>query len=181
MYTYFNDLNTRLLGLSLDSNDSHLAWLHEVYLKTGILVPFPIISDRNGTIARKYGMINTDNNTETLRNVFIIDDKGIIRLILVYPKEIGRSIPEILRSLQALQNVDKYNVNIPANFVNGDPFVQNNPNTYKELEKRIDELSENMNGMNWYLMFKTEEDIAKQMIKENDKIITKDDNIENKK
>ena len=79
---YFERLNTSLIGLSVDSNSSHLAWLYDIYLKTGIKVPFPIIADRNGNIARKYGMISNDvSTTETVRNVFIIDDKGIVRLI----------------------------------------------------------------------------------------------------
>lgn len=71
---YFEGLNACLIGLSVDSNSSHLAWLYDIYLKTGIRVPFPIIADRNGQIARKYGMISNDiSNTETVRNVFIID------------------------------------------------------------------------------------------------------------
>ena len=97
--TYFERLNTCLIGLSVDSNASHLAWVYEIYLKTGIRVPFPIIADRNGVIARKYGMISNDiSTTETVRNVFIIDDKGVVRLILVYPMNIGRNISEIFRN-----------------------------------------------------------------------------------
>ena len=88
-YTYFKQLNTELLGLSIDSNASHLAWVYDIYCKTGIKIAFPIIADRNGIVARKYGMIANDiSNTETVRNVFIIDDKGIIRTILVYPLNI---------------------------------------------------------------------------------------------
>ena len=78
---------------------------------TGIIIPFPIISDRSGEIARKYGMIATDiSNTETVRNVFIIDDKGKIRTILIYPMNIGRWIPEILRIVQALQVADEIGI-----------------------------------------------------------------------
>ena len=103
-HTYFKNLNTELLGLSVDSNSSHLAWVYDIYCKTGIKVDFPIIADRNGEIARKYGMISNDvSNTETVRNVFIIDDKGIVRTILIYPLNIGRFIPEIIRIVQALQ------------------------------------------------------------------------------
>ena len=87
-------MNTCLIGLSVDSNASHLAWLYDIFCKTGIKVPFPIIADRNGEIARKYGMISNDiSNAETVRNVYIIDDKGIIRLILIYPMKVGRCIP----------------------------------------------------------------------------------------
>ena len=96
--TYFKKLNAQLIGLSIDSNPSHLAWVYDIYHKTGIEVPFPVIADRSGEIARKYGMMSTvPNTTETVRNVFIIDDRGVIRTILIYPLNIGRCIPEILR------------------------------------------------------------------------------------
>ena len=102
--TYFNKINTCLIGLSIDSNPSHLAWMYDIYCKTGIVIPFPIIADRSGEIARKYGMISNDiSTTETVRNVFIIDDKGIVRTIFVYPLNVGRFIPEIIRTVQALQ------------------------------------------------------------------------------
>ena len=106
-HTYFKQMNTELLGLSVDSNSSHLAWMYDIYCRTGIKISFPIIADRNGQIARKYGMIANDiSNTETVRNVFIIDDKGIVRTILIYPMNVGRFIPEIIRIVQALQMSD---------------------------------------------------------------------------
>ncbi len=95
-----------------------MAWLNDIYQKTGIEVPFPIIADQNGNIARRYGMISNDiDTTKTVRNVFIIDDKGIVRAIFVYPMNVGRCIPEILRTIEALQTADKYNVSTPANWV----------------------------------------------------------------
>ena len=152
---YFNKLNTSLLGLSIDSNSSHLAWLYNIYLKTGIVIPFPVIADRSGEIARKYGMLSTlPNTTETVRNVFIIDDKGIIRVILTYPLNIGRCIPEIIRIIEALQTADCNNAVIPANWIPGQPIIVPKPNTYKELEERVKEINENRNGMSWYLSFK---------------------------
>ena len=108
--TYFKERNASLIGLSVDSNSSHLAWVYDIYLRTGIRIPFPIIADRNGNIARKYGMIsNNISNTQTVRNVYLIDPEGIIRLILIYPMNVGRCIPEILRALEALQVSDKCN------------------------------------------------------------------------
>ena len=104
---YFEERNTCLIGISVDSNASHLAWLYDIYCKTGVSVPFPIIADRNSKIAREYGMIsNIVNNSETLRNVFIIDPEQTVRLIFTYPMEIRRSISEILRSIDALQISD---------------------------------------------------------------------------
>ena len=153
--TYFNKLNADLIGLSIDSNPSHLAWLYDIYQRTGIEVPFPIIADRSGEIARKYGMVSTvPNTTETVRNVFIIDDKGVIRTILIYPLNIGRCIPEILRILEALQTADCNNAATPANWVPGQPIIVPKPNTYLELKERNIDIKKNNNGMSWYLSFK---------------------------
>ena len=161
--TYFEELNTKLIGLSVDSNPSHLAWLYDIYMKTGVKVPFPIIADLGGSIARRYGMISNDvNSNETVRNVFIIDDKGIIRLILVYPMNIGRCIPEILRALKALQTADKYEVSTPANWVEGEPVIQKSPRTFDELLNRMNEIEENRNGMSWYLSFKNVDEREEQ-------------------
>lgn len=153
--TYFEKLNTCLLGLSVDSNSSHLAWAYDIYCKTGVRIPFPIIADRNGEISRKYGMISNDvSTTETVRNVYIIDDKGIVRLILVYPLNVGRCIPEILRALQALQIADENSGSTPANWVPCEPMVISPPKTFEELLQRNEEIRQNRNGMSWYLSFK---------------------------
>ena len=154
-YQYFEKLNTFLLGLSIDSNASHLAWMHDIYCMTGIVLPFPIVADRNGSIARKYGMISNDiSTTETVRNVFIIDDKGIVRVILVYPLNIGRFIPEILRIIQSLQMADCSKSSTPANWIPGQPVIMPSPRTYPQLQERLNYISQNNNGMNWYLTFK---------------------------
>lgn len=154
-HPYFKDLNTELLGLSVDSNSSHLAWMYDIYCKTGIKVSFPVIADRNGQIARKYGMIANDiSNTETVRNVFIIDDKGIIRTILIYPLNIGRFIPEIIRIVQALQMADCSKGSTAANWIPNQPVIIAPPKTFKELQERKEEIEENRNGLTWYLSFK---------------------------
>lgn len=151
----FESLNTNLLGLSVDSNNSHLEWLYEIYCRTGVRVPFPIIDDRTSVISRLYGMIAPDvDSTQTVRNVFIIDDNGIVRAIFVYPMEIGRCIPEILRTICALQVAKKNDASMPANWMVGEPGIMNKPNTYNELEERINFIQENRNGLSWYLSFK---------------------------
>lgn len=154
-YTYFQNLNTDLLGLSIDSNASHLAWMYDIYCKTGVKIPFPIIADRSGQIARKYGMIANDiSNTETVRNVFIIDDKQIIRTILVYPLNIGRFIPEIIRIIQALQMADCSKGSTPANWIPGQPVIIPTPQTFCALQERNREIQNSRNGISWYLSFK---------------------------
>ena len=165
--TYFKKLNTCLIGLSIDSNASHLAWLYDIYLKTGIKVPFPVIADRSGEIARKYGMIsNTVSSTETIRNVFIIDDTGIIRTILVYPMNVGRCIPEILRIVETLQITDCNKASIPANWILGHPIIDPSPKTFEELQETVRTIEKEKNGMNWYLSFKNLE--CDKQLKENE-------------
>jgi peroxiredoxin (alkyl hydroperoxide reductase subunit C) len=150
----FSDRNTQLIGLSVDSNPSHLEWLNNIYKATGIKVPFPIIADRDASIARKYGMISPEvNNTATVRNVYIIDDKGIIRTILIYPMTNGRNIPEILRILDALQTTDKDKVSTPANWLPGQPVIAPSPQTFDTLLDRVTN-PEGLSCMDWYLCFK---------------------------
>lgn len=162
-YTYFQKLNTELLGLSIDSNASHLAWIYDIYCKTGIKLPFPIIADRNGQIARKYGMISNDvSTTETVRTVFIIDDKGIVRTILIYPLNIGRFIPEIIRIIQALQMADCSNGSTAANWMPSQPVIVRPPQTFYELEERQKYINENQNGISWYLSFKEPPEICEK-------------------
>ena len=153
-YTYFEQLNTDLLGLSIDSNSSHLAWLNDIYMKTGIRIPFPIIADRSGQIARKYGMIAGDiSTTATVRNVFIIDEKQIVRTILIYPMNVGRFIPEIIRIIQALQVADCSESSTPANWMPNQPVILPMPQTVKQMEERLKSIQENKNGLSWYLSF----------------------------
>ena len=160
-HTYFKEINTELLGLSVDSNASHLAWMYDIFCKTGIRISFPIIADRNGQIARKYGMISNDvSTTETVRNVFIIDDKGIVRTIFIYPLNVGRFVPEIIRTVQALQMTDCSKSSTAANWMPGQPVIVPAPKTFEELQERQNYIKENQNGISWYLSFKEPPEIC---------------------
>lgn len=153
--TYFKQMNTELLGLSVDSNSSHLAWVYDIYCRTGVQISFPIIADRNGEIARKYGMISSDiSSTQTVRNVFVIDDKGIVRTILIYPMNIGRFVPEIIRIVQALQMSDCSEGMTAANWIPDQPVIVPPPKTFEELKQRNEGIEKNCNGLSWYLSFK---------------------------
>lgn len=154
-YPYFQKMNTELLGLSVDSNSSHLAWMNDIFKRTGIVLPFPIVADRSGEIARLYGMISKDvSNTQTVRDVIIIDPNGIVRIILTYPLNVGRNIAEIIRAVQALQMADCSNASTPANWIPGQPVALQTPQTYPELVERKKYIEENNNGISWYLSFK---------------------------
>ena len=154
MAPLFSERNVQLLGLSIDSNPSHLAWMYNIYKNTGITIPFPVIADRDGSIARLYGMIAPDvSETETVRTVFIIDDKQVIRAILNYPLTNGRNIPEILRLVDALLTTDREKVAPPANWCPGQPAVVPPPQTYKELVERV-KCPKGLQCMDWYLCYK---------------------------
>lgn len=100
-------------------------------------------------------MISNDiSNTETVRNVFIIDDKGIVRTILVYPMNVGRFIPEIIRIVKALQMADCAKGATAANWMPNQPVIVPVPKTYEQLEERVQSINENQNGISWYLNFK---------------------------
>ena len=145
-------LNVQLIGLSIDSVHSHLAWIRSVKEKMGVEIPFPIIADLDMKVARKYGMIHPGiSSTATIRTVFFIDDKGIMRAMIYYPSSNGRYIPEIIRLVKALQTSDKYGIATPANWQPGDKVVVPAPKNKAEMDKR---LSEGYECKDWYLCFK---------------------------
>lgn len=100
---------------------------------------------------------NEISSTETVRNVFIIDDKGLVRCILVYPMNIGRCIPEVLRIIEALQTADYNKGSTPANWIPGHPIIVPSPKTYEGLQERVNIVERDKNGMSWYLNFKKSE------------------------
>lgn len=114
----FKEINTELIGLSIDQVFSHIKWVDWIKDATDITIPFPVIADDMGRVASQLGMVHPNMGTNTVRAVFIVDDKGIIRLIMYYPQEAGRNIEEILRSVKALQVADKHNVAVPENWPN---------------------------------------------------------------
>ena len=150
----FDKRNTKLIGLSVDSNASHLAWVYNILQMTGVTIPFPIIEDRDMKIAKKYGMISESvSNISTVRTVFIIDDKQILRTIIYYPLTTGRNIPEILRIVEALQTADKCKVVTPANWLPGTPVLLPPPKTYKELLERVNNCNKEYKCLDWYICF----------------------------
>ena len=156
-YNEFKKRNTEIIGLSIDSNNSHLAWIYNIFQFTGIEIPFPIIEDRDMSIAKLYGMISKPmSTTSTIRAVFIIDDKQILRTILYYPLTTGRNIPEILRIVEALQTSDKDDIVTPANWFPGMPVILPYPKNYKELKDKVKACNTNNSDyscMDWYLCF----------------------------
>lgn len=153
-YSNFQKRNTELIGLSVDSNSSHLAWLYNIFQYTGVEIPFPVIDDRKMEVSKLYGMISEPmSDTSTVRAVFIIDPNQILKTILYYPLTTGRNIPEIIRVIDALQTAEEQNVATPANWLPGMPVILPYPQTYKELKKRINNCDFDKNCLDWYLCF----------------------------
>jgi peroxiredoxin (alkyl hydroperoxide reductase subunit C) len=152
IYPDLQKRNTELLGLSVDSTSSHIAWVRNVEEKMGVKIPFPIIADLNKDVSKLYGMIHpAQSSTETVRTVFIIDPEGILRTILYYPLSTGRNMQEIQRIIDALQTTDEHSVATPANWKPGDPVVVPPPHTSEAAEERV---KQGYDCKDWYLCFK---------------------------
>ena len=150
----FKKMNTELIGLSIDQVFSHIKWVEWIQDKLKVQIPFPIIADDMGNVALKLGMIHPGKGTNTVRAVFIIDPRGIIRLILYYPQEIGRQVNEVLRALKALQISDINKVAMPENWPNNelikDKVIIPPPKDFLEAEKRMNP----KDGYDWWFTYK---------------------------
>jgi peroxiredoxin (alkyl hydroperoxide reductase subunit C) len=136
----FAKLNTELLGLSIDSHYSHLAWVRNIKEKFGVDIPFPIIADLDMKVANAYGMIHPGAaDTAAVRATFIIDDKGVMRAMVYYPMTNGRSIDEFIRLVTALQTSDAYKVATPEGWQPGDKVIVPPPATAEAAEARMHE------------------------------------------
>jgi len=115
-YDKFKELNTGLIGLSIDQVFSHIKWIQWIKDNLNVEIKFPVIADDTGRVSSILGLIHPGKGTNTVRAVFIVDPKGIIRAILYYPQELGRNMDEILRMIKGFQVSEKEGVAIPANW-----------------------------------------------------------------
>jgi len=114
-YNDFKKMNTELIGLSIDQVFSHIKWEEWIKDNLKVEIKFPIIAD-TGKVANTLGLIHPGKGSSTVRAVFMVDPKGIIRAILYYPQELGRNMDEFLRMIKGFQISDKHGVAIPANW-----------------------------------------------------------------
>jgi len=143
-------MNCELMGLSIDSVYSHIAWVRNIQEKLGVKITFPVIADLNKEVASLYGMVMPgESKTETSRCVFVIDDKQILRAMIYYPLTTGRNMDEILRLIQALQTTDANGVATPANWRPGDKVIIPPPMTQEMAEERVK--TPNVECTDWYL------------------------------
>lgn len=133
----FEEKNTKLMGLSIDSIHAHVAWVNNVKKNTGVLFNFPIIADIDMKVSKLYGMLQpNESETAAVRAVFFIDPEGKIRLIMYYPLNVGRNMDEIIRVLTALQTSDKHNVALPLDWKPGEKVIVPPPKTVADMEER---------------------------------------------
>ncbi|SJL02998.1 probable TSA1-thiol-specific antioxidant [Armillaria ostoyae] len=129
----FKALDTKVLGVSTDSQHSHFAWANQPR-KEGGLGPdlkLTLIADRNMSISRDYGVLLEEEGI-ALRGLFIIDPKGILRQITVNDLPVGRSVDETIRLIKAFQFTDKHGEVCPANWHEGDKTMKADPKGSKE-------------------------------------------------
>lgn len=133
----FEKRKVKLIGLSIDSVHSHLAWRENMREKLGVTIGYPLIADLDMGVAKKYGMIHPgEGSTVTVRAVFIIDPNHTIRALLYYPLNTGRNIDEIVRLVDALQTADSKGVACPVNWKPGEKVIVPPPKTEAEVEER---------------------------------------------
>ena len=126
-----------LLGLSIDSTYSHIAWVRNIERLFSVKIPFPVIADLNKEVATLYGMIMPgESKTEASRSLFVIDPNQIVRAMIYYPLTTGRNMDEILRLIDALQTTDKHGVATPANWRPGDQVIVPPPRTVEAAAER---------------------------------------------
>lgn len=152
-YPEFQKLNCELIGLSIDSYYAHVAWVRNIKEKFGVDIPFPIIEDLSMKVAKDYGMIQPGaSDTSAVRATFIIDPNGVLRAMVYYPMTNGRSIPEFVRLVAALQTSDAHKVATPEGWQPGDKVIVPPPQDVNAAEARMNEGHE---CTDWYFCRKS--------------------------
>lgn len=161
MMPEFEKLNCKLVGLSIDSIYSHIAWLRTIKEKLqyngmkNVEVTFPLIADIKMEVAKKYGMLQPSaDDTKAVRAVFFIDPKSKIRALLYYPLSNGRNFKEIKRLLMALQTTDANNVATPADWQPGDDVIVPPPGSCGTAKDRVEKTAEDVKCYDWFFCTK---------------------------
>ena len=161
MQTEFEALNCKLLGLSIDSTYSHIAWLRTIKEKIdykgmkNVEVMFPVISDLTMEVSRAFGMLQPGaSNTQAVRAVFIIDPNGIVRALFYYPLSNGRNMQEVKRLLIAMQYSDEFKIATPANWQPGDDVIVPPPGSCGVAKERMEGKTEGVTCHDWFFCTK---------------------------
>jgi len=161
MQPEFEKLNCKLLGLSIDSTYSHIAWLRTIKEKIcykdmkGLEVDFPVISDLTMEVSKAFGMLQPGaSNTQAVRAVFTMDPEAVVRAILFYPMSNGRNMDEVLRLLKAMQLSDQHKVATPANWQPGDDVIVPPPGSCGSAKERTASPGEGTTVLDWFMTLK---------------------------
>ncbi|GDY13464.1 peroxiredoxin [Planctomycetota bacterium] len=134
----FQAINTQLIGLSIDSVYSHIAWIRNLEKNFNVPIEFPLIADLSTQVAQQYGLIHPNaSSTATVRAVFVIDPEQIVKAIIYYPLTTGRSVAEIKRLVIALQANVERKLATPEGWQPGDQFIIPAPLTTKAAAERV--------------------------------------------
>jgi len=153
-YKEFEQRGVKLIGISVDSIHSHLAWHQNLGKILGVTLPYPLIADSTRAVSELYGMIHPGASaTVTVRALFVIDPKRIVRALIYYPLNIGRNVEEVVRIIDALQTADKNGVACPVNWKPGDKVIVPPPKTEKEVADRL--ALQNVERLDFYLTKKS--------------------------
>ncbi len=148
----FERLNTQLIGVSVDSVPSHIAWIRDIEAHSGVDITFPVVADLDQKVSQQYGLLHeAASDTSTVRAVFIIDPKQKVRALLYYPQQLGRNVDELLRAIEALQTIDANGVSCPANWTPGQKVVVPSPQTVDDARKRTNGGGAGLEVSAWYL------------------------------
>lgn len=150
----FEGKGVKLIGLSVDSIHAHVAWHQNLGKILGVSLPYPLIADSSRAVSELYGMIHPGASaTVTVRALFVIDPKGVVRALIYYPLNIGRSVDEAMRVIDALQTADAKGVACPVNWKPGDKVIVPPPKTEKEVADRL--ALQNVDRLDFYLIKKS--------------------------
>ncbi len=157
----FRALNCELMGLSIDSTYSHIAWLRTIREKIeykgmkNIEVKFPVISDLTMEVSRAYGMLQPGvSTTQAVRSVFMIDPEGVVRAYFHYPSSNGRNMAEIKRLLIAMQHSDEHKIATPANWEPGDDVIVPPPGSCGAARERTENPAADTRVLDWFMTLK---------------------------
>jgi peroxiredoxin (alkyl hydroperoxide reductase subunit C) len=149
----FDALNVQLVGVSIDSIYSHIAWVRDIEQHSEVEVKFPVVADLDQKVSQLYGMVHQAmSDTSAVRAVFAIDPKQKVRMIMYYPMQLGRNVDELLRAFKGLRTIDENGVSVPANWQPGEPVIVPAPATVADAAKRADSgSSSGLKVETWYL------------------------------
>jgi peroxiredoxin (alkyl hydroperoxide reductase subunit C) len=158
----FERRNVQLIGNSIDSVYSHIAWVRDIEQKFAVKVTFPVVADLDQKVARAFGMVHEAvSDTAAVRAVFVIDPKQTVRALIYYPLSLGRNVDEIVRIVDALQTADANACATPANWKPGEPVIVPAPVTQQAAAERA-AAAGGLDVKDWYFSKKSLAEAAKK-------------------